>query len=620
MPEDPNRREPVRLMTSTRAAAMSLALLAVVLGGVLLLTLWSTGLAADRSLGWRWGSVATAALGFLFLAWAVIAAFGVFTHASASPADPGFLPVQPPKRLVKRRGSQPRDDLQKLLYRTAISLGAEAISTEQKTDRPHAPEGKGKDSARTGDGQLPATPKEGESSQETKVNQPAAPAKEPEFELNYELKPGWVILAPAESSLPDVGQDTPRDTGNGKSLVFPSAVASGLLAPRNHWIARVWLRAAGERVAVGALATVVAVLLIASGRVAHSSSNSGTSRGSSSSSGTTGGSSSNSATATSPASRSGTTGNSSSGSGTSSPRFPLSTALVSDVVGGFADALGPPVGALAKTAVNTATAPDELQNKLLDLALDHVVTPFLDAGSEKLGDAFADALVQGTGLKPKSPPPTPSTKAVTQVQSRLQIKLTNELAAMPDIRAAAKKAGLPPSQLAAELAAEIAEGLARALADGLVQLSPSSHLNDSSIASVAKQFATKQLSPQPPATGAYTVKPGDSLWNISQRLLGPGATARQIEQTSHLIYHDNQTTIGANPNHLVPGQVLRIPSTRESALSQGWVLLPCLLVAPGTLAGIEIRRRRRSKRRPAVLAEVKASITLSAPDHDSQVT
>ena len=620
MPEDPNRREPVRLMTSTRAAAMSLALLAVVLGGVLLLTLWSTGLAADRSLGWRWGSVATAALGFLFLAWAVIAAFGVFTHASASPADPGFLPVQPPKRLVKRRGSQPRDDLQKLLYRTAISLGAEAISTEQKTDRPHAPEGKGKDSARTGDGQLPATPKEGESSQETKVNQPAAPAKEPEFELNYELKPGWVILAPAESSLPDVGQDTPRDTGNGKSLVFPSAVASGLLAPRNHWIARVWLRAAGERVAVGALATVVAVLLIASGRVAHSSSNSGTSGGSSSSSGTTGGSSSNSATATSPASRSGTTGNSSSGSGPSSPRFPLSTGLVSDVVGGFADALGPPVGALAKTAVNTATAPDELQNKLLDLALDHVVTPFLDAGSEKLGDAFADALVQGTGLKPKSPPPTPSTKAVTQVQSRLQIKLTNELAAMPDIRAAAKKAGLPPSQLAAELAAEIAEGLARALADGLVQLSPSSHLNDSSIASVAKQFATKQLSPQPPATGAYTVKPGDSLWNISQQLLGPGATARQIEQTSHLIYHDNQTTIGANPNHLVPGQVLRIPSTRESALSQGWVLLPCLLVAPGTLAGIEIRRRRRSKRRLAVLAEVKASITLSAPDHDSQVT
>jgi nucleoid-associated protein YgaU len=289
----------------------------------------------------------------------------------------------------------------------------------------------------------------------------------------------------------------------------------------------------------------------------------------------------------------------------------LNTALVGDVVGGFADALGPPVGALAKTAVNTATAPDELQNKLLDLALDHVVTPFLDAGSEKLGDAFGDALVQGTGLKPKSPPPTPSTKAVTQVQSRLQITLTNELAAMPDIRAAAKKAGLSPRQLAAELAAEIAEGLARALADGLVQLSPSSHLNDSSIASVAKQFATKQLSPQPPATGAYTVKPGDSLWNISQRLLGPGATARQIEQTSHLIYHDNQTTIGANPNHLVPGQVLHIPSTRESALSQGWVLLPWLVVAPGTLAGIAIRRRRRSKRRPAVQAEVKASITYS---------
>lgn len=232
MTEDPNRREPVRLMTSTRAAAMWLALLAVVLGGVLLLTLWSTGLAADRSLPWRWASVASAALGFLFLAWAIIAAFGVFTHASASPADPGFLPVQPPKRLVKRRGSRPRDDLQKLLYRTAISLGAKAISTEQKSDPPHAPEGKGKDSARTGGSQLPAPAKEGASSQETESNQPTAPAKEPEFELNYELAPGRVILAPAGSSLPGVGQDTPQDTGNRsqrKSLVLPSATASGLL-------------------------------------------------------------------------------------------------------------------------------------------------------------------------------------------------------------------------------------------------------------------------------------------------------------------------------------------------------------------------------------------------------
>jgi hypothetical protein len=177
-------------------------------------------------------------------------------------------------------------------------------------------------------------------------------------------------------------------------------------------------------------------------------------------------------------------------------------ALVSDVVGGFADALGPPVGALAKTAVNTATAPDELQNKLLDLALDHVVTPFLDAGSEKLGDAFADALVQGTGLKPKSPPPTPSTEAITQVQSRLQIKLTTELAAMPEIRAAAKKAGLSPSQLAAELAAEIAEGLDRALAGGLVQLSPSSHLNDSSIASVANDLVRDKTSGRSGECGA----------------------------------------------------------------------------------------------------------------------
>jgi hypothetical protein len=183
MTEDPNRREPVRLMTSTRAAAMWLALLAVVLGGVLLLTLWSTGLAADRSLPWRWGSVATAALGFLFLAWAMITAFGVFTHASASPADPGFLSVRPP---IPR--SRSRDDLQELLYRTAMLLGAEVYSSEQKP---------GQDSARTAATQATSAPAEGKPGQGTEER----PSHPPAEKLNFECaRPGdplrsWVVRA-----------------------------------------------------------------------------------------------------------------------------------------------------------------------------------------------------------------------------------------------------------------------------------------------------------------------------------------------------------------------------------------------------------------------------------------
>ena len=101
---------------------------------------------------------------------------------------------------------------------------------------------------------------------------------------------------------------------------------------------------------------------------------------------------------------------------------------------------------------------------------------------------------------------------------------------------------------------------------------------------------------RPPPTGAYTVQPGDSLWDIAQRLLGPEATAHEIDQTWRVIYRDNHTTIGADPNRLVPGQVLRIPRTRESALSRGWVLLPWLVVTPGALPGITNRRRRRSNR------------------------
>ena len=299
--------------------------------------------------------------------------------------------------------------------------------------------------------------------------------------------------------------------------------------------------------------------------------------------------------------------------------------MVANVVAGvapvLADTLAPALGTLATTAASAIATPDELKEKALDLAVNDVAAPFLHAGSEKLGDALASALGQRTGLT-QEPSKPPSKKAVAQVQDALQKKLTAELASMPKLRAAADHAKLTPSQVAAKLADEIAQRLAGDLAYGLVRLPPSSRLDDRSLIALIEQATKRQLPPQPPPTVAYTVQPGDSLWDISQRLLGRRATAHEIEQTWRVIYRDNYTTIGANPNRLVPGQVLRIPSTRESALSQGWVLLPWLVVSPGTLTAIAIRRRRRSnraKRRQAAQPEVKAPITRSAPDDDSQV-
>jgi len=673
MTEDPNRGEPVRLTASTRAAAMWLAFLAVVLGGVLLLTLWSTRLAADRFWGWRLGAVATAAIGFLILTWAIITAFGVFTHASASPADPGFLSVRPPP-LVMRRKSRSGSDLEELLYRTALSLGAAETFKGRKPGQSKARQAEGAISAGTAHSPPTAALEKVKAPRKRRLTGPPTRRRKPDFELNFELVPGRVILAPAGASLLDVGQDAPRDNGNGperKSLALPSAAASGLLVPRNQWIARVWLRAAGERVAVGALATIVAVLLLASGRIAQpSSGENGSASGSSSSrtggsgassSGTggsaspshstggsasssgagksappsnnTGGSASSSGAGKSAPPSNNTGGSASSSSGTvgSAPSAggSLGQALVGNVVAGvapvLADTLAPALGSLATQAADAAGTPDELQKKLLDLAVNDVAAPFLHAGSETLGDAVGDALAGKVGLKQKPSAP-PSKKAVAQVKTALQKKLAAELASMRSLTVIADYVGLSPSELAYKIAGTIAQHQASGLAAGLGRLPQSGRLDDPSlilfIEQVVKRLVPRQL-PQPPPTVAYTVQPGDSLWGISQQLLGPTAASREIAHTWQLIYRDNHTTVGTNPNQLVPGQVLHVPSTRESALSQGWVLLPWPVVAPGTLTGIAIRRRRRSqpvkKRRPAAQAEVKAPIASSAPEDDSQV-
>lgn len=52
----------------------------------------------------------------------------------------------------------------------------------------------------------------------------------------------------------------------------------------------------------------------------------------------------------------------------------------------------------------------------------------------------------------------------------------------------------------------------------------------------------------------YTVRSGDSLSTISQQFYG-NMNADNVAR----IYYSNQTTIGANPNLIRPGQKLYIP-------------------------------------------------------------
>lgn len=56
-----------------------------------------------------------------------------------------------------------------------------------------------------------------------------------------------------------------------------------------------------------------------------------------------------------------------------------------------------------------------------------------------------------------------------------------------------------------------------------------------------------------------TVRPGESLWTIAARELGPGATALEIAARWPLWYQANRDVIGADPNVLLPGQLLSPP-------------------------------------------------------------
>jgi uncharacterized membrane protein YgcG len=60
-----------------------------------------------------------------------------------------------------------------------------------------------------------------------------------------------------------------------------------------------------------------------------------------------------------------------------------------------------------------------------------------------------------------------------------------------------------------------------------------------------------------------TVRPGDSLWSIAARELGPGARAGDIAVAWPRWWAANRALVGADPNLIHPGQRLRAPGTDD---------------------------------------------------------
>lgn len=63
----------------------------------------------------------------------------------------------------------------------------------------------------------------------------------------------------------------------------------------------------------------------------------------------------------------------------------------------------------------------------------------------------------------------------------------------------------------------------------------------------------------PRTTVTVTVRPGDSLWSIAARHLAPGASDAQVDAAWRAWYAANRPVIGADPDLILPGQLLHAP-------------------------------------------------------------
>ena len=56
------------------------------------------------------------------------------------------------------------------------------------------------------------------------------------------------------------------------------------------------------------------------------------------------------------------------------------------------------------------------------------------------------------------------------------------------------------------------------------------------------------------------MRPGDSLWSIAKRLIGPGASTAEIARGVHRLCQLNGDRIGTgDPDLIMPGQTLQLP-------------------------------------------------------------
>jgi hypothetical protein len=83
---------------------------------------------------------------------------------------------------------------------------------------------------------------------------------------------------------------------------------------------------------------------------------------------------------------------------------------------------------------------------------------------------------------------------------------------------------------------------------------------DSPAAHPAVQRVATVAAPQ-----TVEVRAGDNLWDLAASILGPGAEDTEIATTWRAIYAHNQDVIGDDPDLILPGTTLKIPSIQEES-------------------------------------------------------
>lgn len=77
----------------------------------------------------------------------------------------------------------------------------------------------------------------------------------------------------------------------------------------------------------------------------------------------------------------------------------------------------------------------------------------------------------------------------------------------------------------------------------------------------AARPALAEVAPLP--APSHVVRPGDTLWALAARDLSPAASAAEITDRWRLIYRLNRAAIGPDPDLIVPGTSLELPTPRE---------------------------------------------------------